>query len=121
MKDDSEIKRMFGEISGTGEKDSGEFMAELDRRLDMVEPLKKYHDSQIRKYRGTSAAAFFAGVLACAAGIRFVLLNPGFFRTLRDSLLSVVPDIPVAAAYAVAGFLITAVAAIIAFPAKKGF
>jgi hypothetical protein len=56
--------------------DKAEFMAELTRRLDAVEYVRKHQEATIRRYKMAMVAAFVVGIVSGAATLAFVLSMP---------------------------------------------
>ena len=56
--------------------DQADFMAELTRRLDAVEYVRKHQEATIRRYKMAMVAAFVVGIVSGAATLAFVLSMP---------------------------------------------
>ncbi len=56
--------------------DQADFMAELTRRLDAVEYVRKHQEDTIRRYKMAMVAAFVVGIVSGAATLAFVLSMP---------------------------------------------
>lgn len=75
MNDDLDIKKLFDDCQPEL-TDSADFLAGLEKKLDSVEDIKVYHDTQVRKYRTGALAAFIFGGIMGALFIALIFLKP---------------------------------------------
>lgn len=75
MNEELKIKQLLMN-AGNDMSDGGEFMEELNRKLEAVEDIKTYHDYQVRKFRTIAVAAFVIGGVLGAFLIATFLLKP---------------------------------------------
>lgn len=75
MNDDLDIKRLFEECRPEP-ADSADFLAGLEKKLDAVEEIKTYHDSQVRRLRSLATLALVVGCVLGALFAALLILKP---------------------------------------------
>ena len=82
MNTDNEIKSIFSNYNPEL-GDSAAFMDALERRLDMVEDIRRCNRADIRRYWTGSIVAFISGIAIGAFALIVVIFRPASLTQLR--------------------------------------
>lgn len=63
-----------------------EFLERLGQRIDAVEPVKRYHESVIKRVRIASLVTFVIGLAVGTAVIAFILIKPLSIPKMRSDI-----------------------------------